>query len=172
MIDLVVRSVRSGDLCVLSGSLPPGSPPDLYGTLIQSVQALGVRALLDSSGLPLREGLAALPYGSKLNGQEADEMLGVSLSGDDGLCAVAKQLQARGMRLVALTSGPEGLVLALGDDLLIARPADISARSLWAQATGRWPVWCGQCRRDLMRSIPLDGPLPVERQRPCKRAPG
>jgi len=51
MIGLVERSVRSGDLCVLSGSLPPGSPPDLYGTLIQRVQAQGGRAFLDSSGL-------------------------------------------------------------------------------------------------------------------------
>src|SRR3954454_1167820 len=35
---------------VLSGTLPPGAPDDLYATLIERLHAIGVRVALDTSG--------------------------------------------------------------------------------------------------------------------------
>jgi 1-phosphofructokinase len=125
----VEQMARAGDLWALCGSLPPGAPPDLYARLIEQVQGCGGRAFLDSSGLAFRAGLAAQPFAVKPNSEEAAELLQQPLHGDDEHCFAARRLQAEGVRLVALTRGAQGLVLAMDEDLLIASPPPVTARS-------------------------------------------
>src|SRR5262249_29873128 len=50
-----------GDTWILSGSLPPGAPADFFAQLVELIQARGARALLDTSGEPLRLGCKAQP---------------------------------------------------------------------------------------------------------------
>ncbi|WP_241000007.1 PfkB family carbohydrate kinase, partial [Streptomyces sp. Tu 4128] len=45
----------------LCGSLPPGVPVGAYAGLVRSARAAGVPVLLDTSGEPLRRGVAARP---------------------------------------------------------------------------------------------------------------
>jgi 1-phosphofructokinase len=125
----VEQVARPGDLWALCGSLPPGAPPDLYARLIQQVQERGGRAFLDSSGPAFRAGLAAQPFAIKPNSEEAAEFLQCPLHGDDGHCLAARRLQAEGVRLVALTRGAQGLVLAMDGEVLIATPPPVAARS-------------------------------------------
>ncbi len=122
---LIGRSAAAGDLWVFSGSLPPGAPPDFYAQLITTVQERGARAFLDSSGEALRLGLAARPYAIKPNSEEAGEALGCPVVSDEEHLTAARRLQAGGTRLVCLTRGAHGLVLALDDALLLAPPLPI-----------------------------------------------
>src|SRR5215211_5423908 len=46
--------VAAGDTWILSGSLPPGAPASFFAQLAELVQTHGARALLDTSGQPLR----------------------------------------------------------------------------------------------------------------------
>ena len=57
MVDLIVRHGENSDFLVLSGSLPPGCPPDFYRTLINAVEGLGCRCVLDADGERLKYGL-------------------------------------------------------------------------------------------------------------------
>lgn len=141
-----------GDLWAFCGSLPPGAPPDLYARLIQTVQERGGRAFLDSSGPALRAGLAARPFAVKPNSEEAAEFLQHPLRDDDDHCAAARRMQVEGVALVALSRGAQGLVLALDDDVLIAKPPPVTVRSpigagdaalaglLWAVSDGCDPI--------------------------------
>ncbi len=117
---LIGQAAAEGDLWVFSGSLPPGAPADFYAQLITAVQGRGARAFLDSSGEALRLGLAARPYAIKPNSEEAGEALGRPVVSDAEHVAAARRLQAGGTRLVCLTRGGRGLVLAHDGALLVA----------------------------------------------------
>jgi 1-phosphofructokinase len=131
---LIERSAAAGDLWVFSGSLPPGAPSDFYARLITLVQARGSRAFLDSSGEALRQGLAARPYAIKPNSEEAGEALGRPVVSDDDHVAALRWFQDNGSRLVCLTRGARGIVLALddvprADAPLSATPPPVAAAS-------------------------------------------
>jgi 1-phosphofructokinase len=120
---------RPGDLWAFCGSLPPGAPFDLYSRLILQVHERGGRALLDSSGLAFREGVAAHPFAIKPNSEEASELLESPLRSDEEHCTAARRLQADGVPVVAVTRGAQGLVLAMEGQILQTTPPSIPARS-------------------------------------------
>src|SRR4026207_2100382 len=68
--DIFAESDR-GTQVALSGSLPPGAPADLYAQLIRLAHIYGCRALLDTSGEALRQGITAGPDFVKPNRTEA-----------------------------------------------------------------------------------------------------
>ena len=61
---------------MLSGSLPPGLPAAAYAELIAAAAAAGVPAVLDTSGDPLRDGVAAGPAIVKPNIDELAALAG------------------------------------------------------------------------------------------------
>lgn len=126
---LIGELARPGDVIALCGSLPPGAPADTYATLVAQIQQAGALALLDTSGQPLRHGLAARPFGIKPNSEEAAEALGHPLNGDAEHVAAARSLAARGVEIVCLTRGAAGLVLWWRGDLVVARPPAVAAAS-------------------------------------------
>jgi 1-phosphofructokinase family hexose kinase len=127
--DQIDQLAGPGDLWAFCGSMPPGAPSDLYANLIQQVQECGGRALLDTSGPAYREGLTAHPFAIKPNSEEASELLGTPLRSDEEHCTAAHRLQAYGVPLVAMTRGAQGLVLAVDDQILMAIPPAVPARS-------------------------------------------
>ena len=118
-----------GDYWAFSGSMPPGAPLDLYAQLIAHVQARGARAFLDTSEAALRASLPARPYGLKPNSAEAAQALGRPVASDDDHCEAAQKLREMGAQVVLLTRGADGLVLAMGGDVLMATPPPVAARS-------------------------------------------
>jgi len=125
----IEQMVRPGDLWALCGSLPPGAPQGLYADLIRVVQQGGGLAFLDTSGPAFRAGLQAGPFASKPNSEEAAEVLHASLSGDQDHYQAARELQSMGVRLVALTRGAQGMVVAKDGTLVKATPPSVAARS-------------------------------------------
>ena len=125
----IEQMVRPGDLWAFCGSLPPGAPQDLYADLICVVQRGGGLVFLDTSGPAFRAGLQAGPFAIKPNSEEAAQVLQASLSSDQDHCQAARELQSKGVRLVAPTRGAQGLVLASDGTLLTAIPPSIAARS-------------------------------------------
>ena len=126
---LIQQLANPVDLWAFCGSLPPGAPADLYVRLINLIQQRGGRAFLDSSGSALRAGLAARPFAIKPNREEAGELLGRTLTGDADHARAARELQDMGASIVALSRGSESLVLCTEDELLVAKPPSIAARS-------------------------------------------
>lgn len=69
---------KTTDIAVISGSLPPGAPVELYAQLIGVLKSAGVFVALDSSGDPLRSGAAAGPDLVKPNRDEFADLLNVA----------------------------------------------------------------------------------------------
>jgi 1-phosphofructokinase len=127
--DQIDQLAGPGDLWAFCGSLPPGAPSNFYARLIRQVQESGGRALLDTSGSAYNEGLTANPFAIKPNSEEASELLGIPLRSDEEHCTAAHRLQARGVPVVAVTRGAQGLVLAVEGETLMATPPPVPARS-------------------------------------------
>lgn len=80
------RSLLDGCAAVvLSGSLPPGLPPDAYGQLISMAAAAGVPSVLDTGSQSLRCGATAGPNIAKPNLAELEAWSGRPLRYGNGL---------------------------------------------------------------------------------------
>ncbi|GAM05853.1 1-phosphofructokinase family hexose kinase [Novosphingobium sp. MBES04] len=119
------------DIVVLSGSLPPGVPDDFYAQATRRLRRKGIEVVLDSSGPALSHGIAE---GDLLlvkpSSGELESYLGTSLSGHSAIADAARRIVAEGKaRLVAVTLGHEGAILARADGAWFLPALPIEAAS-------------------------------------------
>lgn len=109
--DTLLEAARGADWVVLSGSLPPGCPADLYTRLTDLLHAAGVRVALDCDGPVLLDALRAGPDLVKPNRRELAEATGLEIASvGDAVRAIAA-LQELGARAVLASLGSRGAVL-------------------------------------------------------------
>ena len=120
--------LRPGDLWVLAGNLPPGAPPGVYAQLVTLIREGGARALLDTSGEPLRLGCAAGPWLIKPNVAEAEELTGQQIRSTTGALRAARFCLEQGVAFVALSMGAAGLLLATEGQAVHAVPPCVRVR--------------------------------------------
>ena len=115
---------------VLTGSLPPGVPDDLYATLVARLKARGKRTVLDTSGDGLRAAVAAGPTIIKPNLAELRQIVGAGLEDHEAIVVAARTLASRhGMALVVVSMGSEGAILVDGERAVWARPPHVRVES-------------------------------------------
>jgi 1-phosphofructokinase family hexose kinase len=133
--DLFAESER-GTQVALSGSLPPGAPPDFYAELIRLAHLYGCRTLLDSSGEALREGLNAAPDFVKPNRNEASAFTNRRIDSPTAALESTHMFFEAGAKSVAISLGGDGMIWQRTrvSDPFIAEP------SLLANCS---PVGCG-----------------------------
>lgn len=101
----------------LCGSLPPGIHVGAYAELVRLARAAAVPVLLDTSGEPLRRGIAARPDLVKPNADELAQLTGAREPRRATLDA-----RRRGAHAVISSLGPEGLLAATPEGLWRAAP--------------------------------------------------
>lgn len=114
---------------VLSGSLPAGVDSGLYEEMIHVIRRGGGLVLLDTSGAPLRHGLATQPEIVKPNLAELEELLGTQLSTPEDAADAATQLLQGSTRLVVVSMGGDGAVFVTRKTALLARPPKVDVLS-------------------------------------------
>lgn len=129
MSELVAMHAEHSDYLVLAGSLPPGCPADYYRTLIESVEGLGCRCVLDADGEALRHGLQARPFMIKPNRYELEMVSGHELKTLGEIRDAALKYIAMGVSIVAVSLGAEGALITDGDETLYAPRLNIDVRS-------------------------------------------
>ncbi|MDR1143058.1 MAG: 1-phosphofructokinase [Spirochaetaceae bacterium] len=109
-------SIAGADtIFVLSGSLPGGLPPDTYRSLCGLLRRAGSTVFVDADGEAFRLAMEAPPDYVKPNRYELLQYFGKTgpeKTGDGELAALCVKLLARGVRLAALSMGPEGAIFA------------------------------------------------------------
>ncbi|MEU0369733.1 1-phosphofructokinase family hexose kinase [Streptomyces sp. NPDC006283] len=101
--------LRGVAVVVLSGSLPPGLPPDAYATLVRTAGAAGAATVVDTSGPALLDALGAGPDVVKPNAAEL-----TAVTGREDVAAAAAELRVLGARAVVASSGADGLHAVTG----------------------------------------------------------
>ncbi len=116
------RSVRANDVVVISGSVPPGTPPSTIADLIENCHAAGAATIVDTGGENLRQALGAKPYLVKPNVLELEELTGAALSASEpALVEAARQTASAGPRVVVVSRGPLGVIAVCQDSDAICK---------------------------------------------------
>jgi len=161
----VVRQQADGARwVVLSGSLPPGTPPGWYAEIVSGLHGSGARVAVDTSEAPLRALLDAGPFGApdllKPNAEELAQLTGVSetdvLTDPEVALSAVGTLHALGVGTVLLTLGSAGALLSDAEGLWSARPPRVAVRST---------VGAGDCSLAGYLLADLAGAPPAERLR-------
>lgn len=119
---LICGRLMPGDIVVISGRPPLGSPADIYSDLIKCFSGKeNVRVILDASGRYLMEGIAAGPYAIK---PTCDELC---IDNDaDSAKEEAEDIVGRGVPCCLISMGSIGAVFACGNqEAVYSRALDV-----------------------------------------------
>ena len=140
---------------MLSGSLAPGTPNDIYRRIVAKSKRAGVPVLVDTSGPALAVSLDAGPSIVKPNLAEAEELLGRSLPTVGDAMKAAEEIRGLGAKAVVLSLGPKGAIGAYEADTLLARVPIAGPGT----AVGAGDVLAATCVWRLVRGDPFDEAL-------------
>ena len=109
-METLMLFLPQADVMVLSGSLPPDLNVGLYHELTALANTFGVKVILDCDGDCLKRGIKAKPYAIKPNLAEFQAYTGADLRTVPEIVAAARELNAQGVKLVAVSMGAQGAV--------------------------------------------------------------
>ena len=133
VFNAVRDAVGSADWLVASGSLPPGTPADVYADLVRGLAGSGTRVAIDTSGLALQAVLPAGPALVKPNRDELAEAAGRALPTIEDVADAAARLRDLGAGAVLASLGRDGAVLVDDDGAIHGRtPAVLPLSSVGA----------------------------------------
>jgi tagatose 6-phosphate kinase len=143
-------SLVDAQLVVLTGSLPARAPDTFFRDLLASVS---VPVILDVRGPELLNALERPTFLVKPNREELGASMDRDLSGDPGLQAAMRELNARGAQWVVVTDGPRAVWASTASEMyrlwppMVAQPCNpigsgdcFAAGSAWATLEGRDPL--------------------------------
>ena len=113
-VEKLLYLAQGADFCVIAGSVPPGVDAEIYGRLIEELRRLGVAALLDTEGEPMRAGLRAGPAVVAPNAAEAEEAVGHEFNEPDDLVLGLRELIEMGAGEAIITR-EAGCVAIVGE---------------------------------------------------------
>ncbi|HTV85801.1 MAG TPA: 1-phosphofructokinase family hexose kinase [Dyella sp.] len=106
------RMVDESGLVILSGSVPRGFAATVYAQLIEHVNRLGKRCLVDASGEVMRHAVGAHPFLVKPNRDEISEWTGHAVSDLAAAKEALHALRAQGIAMPVVTLGEQGAIAA------------------------------------------------------------
>ncbi len=121
----LARRLPEARWLMLCGSLPPGVPADFYARMIHTATQLGVKTLLDADGEAFETGMEAHPTAVAPNQAEAERMLSKVLLTRQQSLDAAQRLRLMGPKIVVLSLGSRGAVMAAEDGVIEAIPPRI-----------------------------------------------
>jgi 1-phosphofructokinase family hexose kinase len=99
-------SIRDSSWVVCCGSSPAALCDSVYADLVREARALQIKTAVDTYGEPLRLALEAVPDILKVNRDEYQHTLGVSLDAERYVVNALLTLVEQGIGLAVLTDGP------------------------------------------------------------------
>lgn len=128
VIDELLNLAGNG-FVILTGSLPPGVPKDIYAVLIRTLHTQAARCVVDAQAEALTHALDAHPFMIKPNRYELEQLVGHSLPTLDAIISEARVLQKSGIEYVCVSLGNEGAILVDGKAAYHARSPNIEIAS-------------------------------------------
>ena len=129
MLDGLVGEVGSGDIVVLSGSLPRGAAADTYKVWVAALKKTDAKVYLDADGDKLVRGIEAKPDLIKPNEIELGAMMGHTLDADEKIVEAARELIDGGLDRVMVSMGGAGALYVARDVTIKANPVKVPVGS-------------------------------------------
>ncbi len=125
--EIACKCIPQGSIAVLTGSLPPECPQEIYGNLMKLRP--DVRWILDAEGKALSLGVAAHPFLIKPNLTELQSTLGCALTTLTEICDGAMELVHRGAKHVVVSMGGRGAIYVSARQRLYAPSIQVEVKS-------------------------------------------
>ncbi len=124
-----ILQVQDMDYLVLSGSLPRGVTPNLYGQLILAGKKKGACIVLDTDGEPLKESIGYQPTCIKPNRFELSRLVAREVESDSEIIAACDEIHRRGIPSVLASRGRDGLLLSSKEGRIkaVAPPVEVES---------------------------------------------
>lgn len=107
-----LRRLTQDDVLVLAGSIPASLPDNIYEQILELLQPVGTRVVVDATGDLLLKVLKYRPFLIKPNHEELGEFFGRGpLLTEEDILAAAQRLQQQGARNVLVSRGANGALL-------------------------------------------------------------
>ena len=123
------RELPGADVVTVSGSIPAGTPEDIYRVLIRRCRNAGVPVLVDTSGKLLASAAEEKPTLIKPNEDEIVQLLGRPVSGPEEAARALMELHEGGIPYAVLSLGEEGALLACSEGVFHGKPPEIVPRN-------------------------------------------
>lgn len=130
LLQELLLEVNEGDIVVLSGSLPKGSPKDTYAAWVRALKKAGAKVILDADGELLAEGLKASPYLIKPNNHELSALMGEKLETPTELEKAARDLMEKySIAKIVISMGGAGALYITEEETLYAEGLKVPVKS-------------------------------------------
>ncbi|WP_293842227.1 1-phosphofructokinase [uncultured Phascolarctobacterium sp.] len=107
-----LRRLTQDDVLVLAGSIPASLPDNIYEQILELLQPVGTRVVVDATGDLLLKVLKYRPFLIKPNHEELGEFFGRGpLLTEEEILTAAQKLQQQGARNVLVSRGANGALL-------------------------------------------------------------
>lgn len=117
----LLKKVSQGDIVVISGSTPKGSPKETYYLWTKAFREKGAKVILDADGELLKAGLKASSYLIKSNDHELSQLVGRTLETPEELEQVAQDLMKEyGIEKIVVSMGSAGALYVTKEKTLYA----------------------------------------------------
>jgi 6-phosphofructokinase 2 len=124
-----VLQSQSMDYLVLSGSLPKGVTPNVYGQLILAGTKRGAFVVLDTDGQALKESINYRPTLIKPNQFELSRLVEKDLSSEKDILIACGNVHQLGIEYILVSRGKEGIILSTADHKIkaVAPPVQVDS---------------------------------------------
>jgi tagatose 6-phosphate kinase len=105
-------AVRKADLVVLTGTVPKGCGDDFYARLVDESTDHGVRVLIDTQKVQLRNALKRRPFLVRINRDELAAATGTKSPGRKGILPALDKLMRRGPGWAVISDGAKSIYVS------------------------------------------------------------
>ncbi|MGI6004485.1 MAG: 1-phosphofructokinase family hexose kinase [Christensenellales bacterium] len=147
LYDLAASCAQESDMLVLSGSIPPGAPADMYARMVRLCRDK-TRCVVDADGEALRLAIGEHPYFIKPNQKELESAAGKRLNSRQDVAAAARSLISHGTRVVVVSMGKEGSMLVSEDEVYMASAPEVPVGTTVGAGDAMVAAVCAALMRD------------------------
>ncbi len=115
--------LEDGDILFLSGSIPSSMSADTYRDILADLKGRKIQTVVDASGEALLKVLEYRPFLIKPNHHELGQLFGTALKPGEAVIPYGRKLQGMGARNVLISMAGDGAILiAENGDIFTAHP--------------------------------------------------
>lgn len=123
------NQIQNMEYLILSGSLPRGVTPNLYGQLILAGKKKNAFIVMDTDGKSLRESIEYQPTCIKPNTYELSRLAERKLQTDSEIIGFCEEIHRKGIPYVLVSRGKKGLLLSSAEQKIkaVAPPVEVDS---------------------------------------------
>ncbi len=124
-----VKQIQNMEYLILSGSLPRGVTPNLYGQLVLAGKKKNAFIVIDTDGKSLRESIEYQPTCIKPNTYELSRLAERELQTESEIMSFCEKIHQKGISYILVSRGKKGLLLSSAEHKIkaIAPPVDVDS---------------------------------------------